>query len=133
MRKKILLAEDDQDDQELFFEFLADRQDIHLLTPVENGEVLLEHLRSITDRVNLPDAIILDQNMPKCNGLQTLQILKGSDAYVHIPVMIYSTYTDLTLIRKGINSGAVLVMNKPSDTEGYQNLIDELLRTLKAR
>jgi len=128
MRKRILLAEDDQDDQELFFEFLADRDDLDLLTPVENGEVLLEQLNNVID--HLPDAIILDQNMPKRNGIQTLEQLKRNSRYSHIPVMIYSTYTDDTLVKRGISSGAVLVMNKPSDTEGYQSLINELLKAI---
>ncbi|WP_336515062.1 response regulator [Pollutibacter soli] len=130
MRKKILLAEDDPDDQELFFEFLSDRTDIDLLPPVENGEVLLERLRQASGNIDLPDAIILDQNMPKCNGLQTLQILKSSGYHAHIPVMIYSTYIDSSLVKLGLSSGAVLVMDKPSDTEGYHSLIDELLKVL---
>ncbi len=130
MRKRILLAEDDQDDQELFFEFLADRDDLDLLSPVENGEVLLELLNNSNTEDNLPDAIILDQNMPKRNGLQTLEQLKRNSRYSHIPVMIYSTYTDETLVKRGISSGAVLVMNKPSDTEGYQSLINELLKAI---
>src|SRR4051812_38095117 len=95
--RKILLAEDDADDQRLFHDFLHHRTDIELMPMVENGVVLLESLERTSDN-HLPDVIILDQNMPKKNGLQTLDQLKSSERYAHIPVVIYSTYTDQQLI-----------------------------------
>lgn len=127
-RKKILLAEDDIDDQVFFHSFLHERQDILLLPPVENGEDLLEYLENISDREELPDIIVLDQNMPKLNGLQTLRILKSSGQYAHITVMIYSTYADENLIKQSMDSGAALVKTKPTSMEGYNRIIDELFK-----
>jgi CheY-like chemotaxis protein len=129
LRKKILLAEDDKDDQDFFHDFLHDREDIYLLPIASNGEELLAYLKTATE---LPDAIILDQNMPKLNGLQTLQQLKDSDRYSNITVMVYSTSTDETLIKKSNQLGATLVVSKPSSFKGYQRMIDELIRHLQA-
>ncbi len=128
--KRILLAEDDGDDQKFFIEFLNNRKDIVLLPAVENGEELLEYLKKSVNDGGLPDAIILDQNMPKLNGLQTLSILKKSKRYAHIPVMVYSTYADENLTQKSMASGAALVMAKPLTKEGYQDLIDELIKVV---
>jgi CheY-like chemotaxis protein len=130
-KKKILLAEDDNDDQQFFLDFLGNRHDIGLISTVENGEEVFEYLDSTASESDLPDAIILDQNMPKRNGLKTLELLKQSSQYAHIPVMIYSTYTDETLIQKSTASGAALVMPKPATPEGYHNLIDELFRVME--
>ncbi|SIN76193.1 response regulator [Chitinophaga niabensis] len=125
--KKILLAEDDKDDQDFFHDFLQEREDILLLPIASNGEELLEYLDNTTE---LPDAIILDQNMPKLNGLQTLQQLKITSRYSDITVMVYSTSTDDNLIKESNMLGATLVVSKPSSYKGYQRMIDELISHL---
>ena len=124
LKRKILLAEDDEDDQHFFINFLQSRNDITLMPVVENGIALVELLEKINTDEELPDYIILDQNMPKRNGLQTLQILKTKSRYAHIPVMIYSTYTDDQLIQKGTALGACMVMTKPLTKEGYDQLVN---------
>ena len=112
MRKKILLAEDDPDDVSFFFQYLGERPDLLLLPPVENGEEVFDYLEKAHNGT-FPDLIILDQNMPKCNGLQTLAILKNNTAYENIPVFVYSTYTDAYLVKQSIQLGARSVLEKP--------------------
>src|SRR3982751_1160607 len=128
--KKVLLAEDDVDDQKLFYEFLRHRPDIILLPAAENGEDLLHSLKMIADDGHLPDLIILDQNMPKRNGVQTLQILKSTDDYQDIPVVVYSTYTDAQLIETCTEAGASIVVPKPISKEGYNQMIDAFLQLI---
>ena len=79
--KKVLIAEDDEDDKNILCYFLQNREDIILMPIVENGVELIESLDRITDENDLPDMIILDQNMPKRNGLQTLRMLKETDLF----------------------------------------------------
>jgi CheY-like chemotaxis protein len=127
-KRTILIAEDDTDDQALFIDFVGHRNDLTLLPFAENGEVLI----NLLDQLNgngafLPDFIILDQNMPKRSGLQTLKYLKGHPRYTKIPVMLYSTYIDKDLIEKGTELGACKVVPKPLTTLGYNALIEELL------
>ena len=125
---KILLAEDDLDDQRLFKEFLGNRSDILLMPFKENGEELILSLKETKDNRQLPDLIILDQNMPKKNGIQTLQILQNDNHFKHIPVVIYSTYTDEFLIETASEKGAYKVVIKPVTKEGYEEMIDDLLK-----
>ena len=127
---KILLAEDDHDDQKLFREFLEERTDIHILPIVENGEELMENLELISIISELPALIILDQNMPKLNGLQTLKVLKSSTRYAHIPVIVYSTYTDVNLVNSCTAEGAGAVVSKPMSKDGYHEMIDDLLKLI---
>jgi CheY-like chemotaxis protein len=129
--KKILLAEDDRDDQKFFCDFLKHRADIELLPVADNGIVLFDQLASIEDSAGLPDLIILDHNMPRRNGLQTLKLLKDTERYAHIPVVIYSTYTDKQLIEACAEKGACSVLPKPFTKDGYSEMIDTVLLELK--
>jgi CheY-like chemotaxis protein len=123
----IILAEDDPDDRELFDEFYKDRADINLLPSSVNGLDLIAYLESITEESNLPHLIVLDQNMPKMNGKQTLTFLKSSAKFSKIPVLVYSTYADSNLIAECMALGATKVAVKPIDYEGYQNMINDCL------
>ena len=125
---KILVAEDDLDDQIIFHDFLQHRNDISFMPMAENGVALTEFLE-LAKETELPQFIILDQNMPKMCGLQTLQWLKKNQRYAHIPVMIYSTYIDDLLIKQGLTMGATHVMNKPFTKEGYSKMMDAFLKT----
>ena len=129
MTVRILLAEDDGDDQQLFCDFLSHRTDIVLMPATENGEELLEALEKAEDE-ELPDIIILDQNMPKLNGLQTLAAIKINDRYAHLPVVIYSTYMDEQLISKSKEAGADLALTKPVSRKGYDEMINGVLKLL---
>ena len=130
IRKKVLLAEDDNDDQVLFNYFLQDRQDIFLMPMVENGVELLEKLDEIEVAGDLPDLIILDQNMPKRNGLQTLHLLKENPKYASIPVMMYSTYIDPNLIELCAGGGAASLRSKPITAAGYEEMINDFLKAI---
>ncbi|GAA4740505.1 response regulator [Flavisolibacter ginsenosidimutans] len=129
VKRKILIAEDDADDQQFFTDFLQLRTDVVLLPIVENGEELLKALNNLSYENDLPHYIILDQNMPRKNGLQTLQTLKADERFSHIPVMIYSTFTDENLIQCGAESGACLVFPKPLSKAGYNEMLDALFAT----
>lgn len=128
LKRRILLAEDDEDDQQFFRNFIQSREDITLMPIVENGVLLIELLETFSDKKDLPNLIILDQNMPKKNGLQTLQFLKADERYMHIPVIIYSTYTDAFLMKRGSEMGACAVMPKPVTKEGYAKMIETLFK-----
>lgn len=128
---KILLAEDDADDRQFFFDFVEERRDIILLPVAQDGEEVLAYLSKMTEPDHLPDFIILDQNMPRRSGLHTLQMLKEDDRYENIPAFIYSTYTDEGLRQRSLNAGARSVFLKPFTPEGYHTMIDKMLELLK--
>jgi CheY-like chemotaxis protein len=127
IQKKILLAEDDKDDQDLFLSFLKHRQDIHLLPIAENGVSVLKYLNNIHGEGHLPDMIILDQNMPKMTGMQALKAIKEDHRFSDIPVMIYSTYTDQHLTETSTKMGATVVINKPFTKQAYNDMIDKFI------
>lgn len=128
--KNILLAEDDGDDRLFFAEFLGDRPDIRLLPAVTNGAEVIEYLTALPPDGDRPDVIVLDQNMPKLTGKETLALLKSQplvSQYDGIPVVIYSTHTGPELVRDCLALGAALVVPKPDSPEGYNEMMDEIL------
>ncbi len=128
--KRYYLLKSDSDDRLLFQTFFSVRTDISLLPPVTNGLEMIGFLNSVSSDKELPDLIVLDQNMPKMNGKQTLTFLKSSERYSKIPVVIYSTYTDNTLVVDCKKLGADMVAVKPIDHEGYQKMMDDFLRVI---
>jgi CheY-like chemotaxis protein len=130
MATRILLVEDDSDDRELFVTFFGKRTDISLMPAVSNGVELVDYLTETTSDQDLPDLIVLDQNMPLMNGKQALQFLKSHSRYANIPAVIYSTYTDSNLIIDCKNLGASMVAVKPIDNEGYQKMMDDFLQLI---
>jgi DNA-binding response OmpR family regulator len=86
----ILLAEDDEDDQEfitLAFKKVSAVHDFHISS---NGKEIIEYLDQLPVQ-HLPCLIVLDLNMPVLDGVQTLEILNTMDKYDHIPKVIFTT------------------------------------------
>lgn len=123
-KKKVLLADDDADDREMFGDILLANEKATLVHSVEDGRELLSWLETVTEDKNLPDLIVLDQNMPKLNGIQTLEVLKSTDRYKAIPVVLFSTYANEKLIRQCQELGASTVFTKPSSFDEYEQMVD---------
>lgn len=126
MAKRVLLADDDSDDRDFFITFFSEREDIILLPFVGNGLELVDFLTNAADD-ELPELIIIDQNMPRMNGKQTLEYLRSNKRFSSIPAVIYSTYADNNLIMDCKNLGAKMVAVKPTNNRGYQKMMDEFL------
>lgn len=129
LTKKVLLADDDADDREIFERVLGKKTDVVLMRSVENGREVLDFLRNISPE-ELPHLIILDHNMPKMNGTETLGMLKSSSQYSDIAVVIYSTYSDHSLVERCRQLGAAMVLSKPANLKEYEAVIDKFLGIL---
>ena len=125
------MAEDDEDDRLLFSNFLKERNDFELMKICENGSEVLDFLNSLPDEANFPDLVMLDQNMPKMNGSQTLQLLKNVPRLSKIPVAMYTTYTDKRLMDECYLAGALTVVTKPISHSGYHQMMNDLSQLLQ--
>jgi CheY-like chemotaxis protein len=124
--KKILLVDDDIDDRLIFAELLKAADPDASLTFAENGLEMVDTLESTADG-DLPDMIILDQNMPKMTGKESLIYLKGNPRYRHIPTFIYSTYQVKDFYRECLRLGARDVVAKPDTLQAYSSMIERFL------
>lgn len=134
MTKRILLADDDSDDRFIFEQVFDDLgYSREVLNFVENGVEVINYLNGLAENAHLPNLIILDHNMPKMNGKQTLSFLKGDDRYRHIEVIIYSTYNDALFIEECTRLGASSIIIKPNSYEEYIDMIKGFLSTSSQR
>src|SRR5687767_6825903 len=85
--KRILLVEDDLDDQMFFCEALNKLQSAIECRIANDGVEALE----LVEEPPPFDLIFLDLNMPKVNGFECLKRLKDHPIHKEIPVVILST------------------------------------------
>lgn len=86
---RILLVEDDPGDAMLVEEALLDGAEDRSVVQVSDGVAALEYLRDTAQP--RPDLIVLDLNMPRMNGAETLKALKEDEALKSIPTVILTT------------------------------------------
>jgi len=123
-KKRILIADDDEDTRHLFKEILSDK---YYVIEVRNGEQLL----SAVDTVE-PDLIIADIVMPKIDGLRAIRRLRQRSAFSTTPVIFISAaITDKKLYESLKPEGPSIFMTKPIDDEVLLETVEELLKNVK--
>lgn len=78
----------------------------------ENGQVAIDACRR-----QMPDAILLDWNMPIMNGIEFLRDLRKMDGGGAPVVVFCTTENDIAHIREAIGAGANEYIMKPFDSE----------------
>jgi CheY-like chemotaxis protein len=124
--KKIVLVDDDADDRQIFDEILLEIDPEAIIVAAENGLEMVALLDKMPDE-ELPDMIILDQNMPKMTGKESLIFLKESPRYRDISTIVYSTYQVENFYRECLELGAQDVVAKPDTMQSYREMIEQLL------
>jgi CheY-like chemotaxis protein len=110
---KILLADDDADDRAILQDAMTELEADQLLCFAHNGEEALRILGNDFNAEYRPSLIILDLNMPKLNGTETLRRIKSDDRFNKIPVIIYSTSLNPLEKEKCMLLGAHSYITKP--------------------
>jgi CheY-like chemotaxis protein len=124
--KKIILVDDDADDRQIFEEVLREIDPEADVVTAENGLEMVAMLDKMSDN-DLPDMIILDQNMPKMTGKESLIFLKESPRYRHIFTIVYSTYQVKDFYQECLELGAEDVVAKPDTLQAYREMIEQFL------
>ena len=121
----ILLADDDETDCLLFKEALEELPVSAHLTIVHNGEQVIEELTKKGKK--LPDVLFLDLNMPRKNGFVALGEIKRSTKLQDLPVIIFSTSSELGAIKNVYRDAAHYYICKPVDFLQLKKVIYEAL------
>lgn len=121
----ILLIEDDAGDVELTREGLAAGKIFVNLHAVDDGIKALRFLRReepYADAVR-PDIILLDLNMPRMDGRETLKEIKADEHLRSIPVVVLTTSESDTDIIKSYDLGANCYISKPVGFDDFLKVI----------
>ena len=121
--KRILLVEDDSDDQWLFIEALRLAYPVLECAIANNGIEALCLIKS-SQRY---DIIFLDLNMPLMDGYECLINLKRDKQYKNVPVVVLSTSSSEKDKEKCKTLGAATFYTKPNS---FAKLFDDLKNIL---
>ena len=122
----ILLADDDDEDQELLKEALLAEASHAEITTVWNGEEALSYLANCAEHA-LPDIIVLDYKMPIVNGAEFLERLQVERRYASIPKVVWSSSGRQQYVDQCLRHGASLFVTKPNDKAELKNIANRIL------
>lgn len=74
----------------------------------------------------MPDAILLDWNMPVMNGIEFLRHLRKSPGGDHPKVVFCTTENEMTQIYEAMSAGADEYIMKPFDSEIIQSKFSQI-------
>ncbi|MEM8669804.1 MAG: response regulator [Planctomycetota bacterium] len=120
-RGTVLLVDDDLGDQELTRRAFRHEslEGVQLLS-VDDGEQALDYLHRRGHFTNpqdspRPDLILLDLNMPRKNGSEVLEAIKGDKDFAGIPVVMLTTSQQEIDIARSYQLGCSSYIQKPVD------------------
>lgn len=125
---EILLVEDDPADIELTREMLIESKLKLKMYEVRDGVEAIKYLRKEPpyQDATVPDLILLDLNMPRKDGRETLMDIKSNDHTKHIPVVILTTSDSNIDIIKSYTTGANCYITKPVGLSEFKKVVDAI-------
>jgi PAS domain S-box-containing protein len=117
----LLYVEDNLGNLRLVEEIIARRPDIRLIS-ARDGIQGIELARAA-----LPDAILMDINLPGLSGIDALKALADDPATAHIPVIALSANAIPRDIELGLQAGFFRYLTKPIKVAEFMHSVDEVL------
>ncbi|MBN1521345.1 MAG: response regulator [Candidatus Aureabacteria bacterium] len=116
--KRVLIVDDDPFIRTVVRDKL--KQEDLFIVEASNG---IEAFHKMIDQFF--DLVILDINMPKMNGIETIRALKKVN--VHIPIVVISGIKNKEILRSAITEGATTYMKKPFEPATLVNVVKQVL------
>lgn len=113
----ILLVEDNPGDVRLIREILSDSQYTKQLHVAYDGEQAINCVmgRDKTLGHIVPDLVLLDLNLPKRDGLEVLDVIRGEERFDDMPVIILTSSEALADMQESYRLRANAYITKPVD------------------
>jgi CheY-like chemotaxis protein len=116
----IVIADDDLDDVELFQEAIAHVCPDVNVTIATDGLQLIQLL----DEIPIPDAIVLDLNMPRKSGIQCLEEIRANADFADVPIIMLSTSTSPKDAAYCLKTGASHYLVKPNSFAAMKQIVE---------
>lgn len=123
---RLMLADDDLDDCEMFQLALEEVGANVTLDIFHDGKSLIEFLRNTGS--DIPDIVFLDLNMPILNGLEALREIRSDEQLRELSIAIYSTSNTDKDIEETLASGANIYITKPTSFRSLKEVISKVLK-----
>lgn len=129
--KTILCVDDDQDDLVMLREVIQEMGYSFDIEEANDGIMALETLQQMQATGRMPCLIVLDINMPRMDGKQTLVALKQNPLFANIPVVVFTTSSS-SLDKTFCAAKKVEMITKPFDYATLFNIAGQLLSYCKS-
>ena len=130
MLKPILLVEDDPRDLELTLVALERSQLANEVIIVRDGEAALDYLNRNGEYAGRaegnPAVVLLDLKLPKVNGLEVLQSVRGTEPLRSIPVVMLTSSHEETDVLRSYQLGVNAYVVKPVEFKQFVEAIADL-------
>ena len=125
--RTVLCVDDDADDREIVCSTIGEIDPSLTVIHAANGVEALDYLAKAKEEHSLPCLVILDINMPRMDGKQTLSEIKKDNQLSSLPVVVFSTSNNPGDKQYCERFGVELV-TKPSSMHSMQNEVKRLLQ-----
>jgi CheY-like chemotaxis protein len=125
-KMNIILADDDEDDRNLFKQAIEELGLNIDLKIYNSGDELLDYLNDAA--VELPHILFLDLNMLCTKYEDCLKDIRKSAKFQDMSIAIYSTSTSEKDIHDTFIGGANIYINKPNDFDVLKKSLREVLK-----
>ncbi len=124
----VLLVEDDPGDVLMTQEAFEDSRVPNRLSVVSDGVSALAFLRKEGEHADAPtpDLILLDLNLPRMDGREVLQALKGDEALRSIPVVVLTTSEAEEDVLRSYALHANAYVTKPVDFDRFVEVVRQI-------
>lgn len=127
----ILLVEDNARDEALTLRALRKNNIANDVVVARDGVEALDYIFGTgqyagRDASVLPYLVLLDLKLPKINGLEVLQRIRGDDRTKRLPVVIFTSSSEQKDMVEGYNLGANSYVRKPVDFEQFLDATRQL-------
>jgi two-component system, response regulator len=130
----ILLVEDDENQVLLAMRALRTHgivEEVDRVVVVGDGEEALEYLFGTGSHVGrdtgvMPEFVLLDVKLPKMDGLQVLERLRGDERTEILPVILFSSSREHEDVVAGYRLGANSYVAKPANFERFSEAMQYL-------
>jgi CheY-like chemotaxis protein len=121
----ILVVEDNEGDIFLITEALEEGKIVNEISVARDGKEAIDFLnkKGKYENEELPDLILLDVNLPKKNGHEVLEYIKGKEGLKQIPVIMLTTSSAEKDISMSYKNQANCFITKPVDVDNFLKII----------
>ena len=127
---RILLVEDNAGDVYLLEKALKSCQLSYELIRYADGEQAIRALQK--DDCGVPDLIILDLNLPRREGFEVLQTIRGKPAMVGVPIAILTSSDAAKDKHRIAVTGGERYIHKPPELEDFLEQVGKAIEDLLA-
>src|SRR5215207_1351620 len=122
----ILCVDDDEDDLFFIKEVIAAQSHSFKIAEAKNGWEAMNYLSAAVDKSILPCLIIMDINMPKMDGKQTINRIRENGQLSRIPIVVFTTSSN-SADRTYFEEQGIHFITKPFNYKVFTKQIVDLL------